>query len=137
VGEGQRQDPGTYKSTNSFLHDLHTLHQHRFDNPSNHPTLLSLSLSSQPRLPSSAPTWPLQSPSWYCQSNYYSTFAKSPILERSGVSPPDQGFIAQSHHGEGMTVGELRRVTERYEDTNRCVLFILSVQAVTDVKTFA
>jgi len=120
--EGQWRDSGMYKSTNSFLHDLHALHQHRltFSTPS---TPSPSRPSSQQRHRSSSP---LRTSSQHTHSNFNDVpmATKStlpPILERSNIPPSDQGVNEQKNVdvGDGITSWEVQRVKERYEDTNK------------------
>ena len=108
AGKGQREDFGaaeTYKSTNSVLHDLHALYQHRmmfsdFSSPTSPP--------SQPYPASSSSLLPSSSLNQPYKINYHVP-AKSmppPISDR----PPT-----------GLDPHEVHRVKERYENTNRYV----------------
>ena len=108
AGKGQREDFGaaeTYKSTNSILHDLHALYQHRmmfsnFSSPTSPP--------SQPYPASSSSLLPSSSLNQPYKINYHVP-AKSmppPISDR----PPT-----------GLDPHEVHRVKERYENTNRYV----------------
>jgi len=123
--EAQSQDSGMYKSTNTFLHDLHALHQHRLIfSGSSTSTPSSSNLSSQQRQASSSP---LRTPSsQYSQSSYDNTptkFNLPPISERSSISSFDDQDLNTEKDGcdvgDGMTLCEVQRVKERYEDTNR------------------
>jgi len=87
------QDSGMYKSTNSVLHDLHALHQHRF----------VTSTSSTP------------SPDLSCQQRQLSLPPSSPLRPTNLIAQKDLDRL----EGDGITTGELQRVMERYEDTNR------------------
>lgn len=106
---------GIYKSTNSFLHDLHALNQHRliFSNP------------PPPSVPSSPPTQHLQSPaqsrpaaSRYHDSKLPAKPALTPISELCQRIP---AYFPESSKGfeDGMHLGEVQKVKERYEDINR------------------
>ena len=118
--EGQWRDSGMYKSTNSFLYDLHALHQHRL-NFSRLSTPSSSNQSNQHRQPSLS------------QSSYSNTLTKPtlPLISKeTNISSFDDDFITQKNiHGcnmggaadieDGTTSYEVQRVKERYEDTNR------------------
>lgn len=119
--EGQWRDSGMYKSTNSFLNDLHALHRHRL-NFSRLSTPSSSNLSNQHRHPSSL-----------SQSSYSNTLIKPtlPLISKETSIPSfDDDFITQKNLrgcnmggpadiGDGTTSYEVQRVKERYEDTNR------------------
>ncbi|KIM84570.1 hypothetical protein PILCRDRAFT_818149 [Piloderma croceum F 1598] len=103
--EEQWRDSGMYKSTNSFLHDLHALHQHR----------LIASSSSTPSSPN-----PLSQQQR--QSSSSSSFR--PSSKRLRMPSFDHDLTAQrgldGHAVEDLIpLGEERMVKERYEDTNR------------------
>jgi hypothetical protein len=112
-----------YKSTNSFLHDLHALHQHRFIPPN--PPTPSPSSNSPTQYPQSPPPCPAIS---HYQSSYDSytptKHGLSPLSEQCSRLP---AYLPETNRGleDGVYLGEVQKVKDRYEDTNRCVLLFL------------
>lgn len=109
----QPDSAGMYKSTNSLLHDLHALHQHRL-------------IFSNPSTPSSS----LDSPNQLRPvTNHYPTTydsatltkATSPIIPEPCQRLPTYFPEPSKESEDGMYLGEVQKVKERYEDTNRCV----------------
>jgi len=125
IDDGHWLDSGEYRSTNSFLHELHTLHQHRV---SNCPTSSPLASSSQIRQPTSSQSSPLRPSIRFSPSGYDNVPTKSalpPISELSAnvTSLYEELDVQRSLHGHDggnmMIVDEVQMVKERYEDTNR------------------
>jgi len=132
--EEQWRDPGMYKSTNSILHDLHALHQHRLITSSS-PMPSSSNPSSQQQQPSLSSSSLRPSSSKYIPPSYDNILTKStlpPLSERLRILPFDHDLIVQrglDRHavGDMMPSGEERMVKERYEDTNRYILSLHSL----------
>jgi len=108
--EGKWRDSGMYKSTNSFLHDLHASHQHRL-------------IASSSSTPSSPNPLSQQQRQQQQQSSLSSSSLRS-SSKRLHVPSFDHNLTAQrgldGHAVENtMPLGEERMVKERYEDTNR------------------
>lgn len=132
--EGKWRDSGMYKSTNSFLHDLHASHQHRLiasssSTPSS-PNPLSQQQRQQQQQSSLSSSSLRSSSSQYIPPSYDDMLTKStlsPLSERLHVPSFDHNLTAQrgldGHAVEDMMpLGEERMVKERYEDTNRYIL---------------
>jgi hypothetical protein len=138
TAEEQWRDSGMYKSTNSFLHDLHALHQHRLIASSSSTPSSPSPLSQQQQSSLSSSSLPSSS-SQYIPPSYNNMLTKStlpPLSERLCIPSFDHDLIAQrgldGHAvGDMMPLGEERMVKERYEDTNRYILsstfFMLSL----------
>lgn len=127
------QSLSPYKSANSFLHDLHTLQRHRLM------FALPMPLSTQ------APQY--QQYTDYQKNNYPQSPSKEfhhslasyaahdhvpmgksilPLISERPRSPEKMASPGSGQElgdiGDSMSVDEVQRVTERYEDTNKYVL---------------
>lgn len=123
ISEEQWQDStaGMYKSTNSLLHDLHALHQHRYI-----PSDPSTSSNSTQRMQSSmSPMASRHSNHQHYQSSYDrpKNLLPAPLAERPSLfvshETPMPSGLDQEDISDKMDFGEVQKVKERYEDTNR------------------
>lgn len=104
----QQQQQSEYKSTNTMLRELHTQQQHRicFSSP---PTAQNTSLSaSLPHLTIS--------------SRHPDKGLFPPQQERLRPAFPSV-LMEKGYQDDGIATDEVNRVTERYEGTNKCVIF--------------
>jgi hypothetical protein len=99
------QQQSEYKSTNTMLRELHTLQQHRIYFSSSSTTQNTSLSTSLPHLTISS-----------CHPD-------------KGILPPQQERlraampIEKGYQDDGITTDEVNRVTERYEERNKCVIF--------------
>jgi len=104
----QQQSQSEYKSSNTLLRELHTLQQHRI-------CFSSSSTAQNTALSNSLPHLTI--------SNRHAD--KVPLLQQERLRPAFLSVpIEKGYQDDGIATDEVNRVTERYEGTNKCVLFL-------------
>jgi len=129
-------DYTNYKQTNSMLHEVHALHQHRliFSQPTSQPSphvILHPNSGFLTRPLSMATHQPSQSTHGFCSPSSFSSDGKASIPALPECPLPGIAHVVpvlnQSAAYTPLDFHEVKSVRERYEDTNKCDTRHLSI----------